>query len=77
MEGKKHIWLGLSLVAIGLLVYNIYGKEITTSGLRRADGTFFTHRVLGTAMVFLGIIVAFGGQIQKWILTNTNEVRWE
>jgi hypothetical protein len=70
MEGKKHIWLGLSLVVAGVITYNIYGKEITTSGLRRADGTFFTHRVLGTAMVFLGIIVAFGSNIQNWVLSN-------
>lgn len=52
-------------MVFGVILYNIYGKEITTKGLKRADGTYFTHRVIAVVLMFAGMMLSIRSLIFK------------
>ncbi len=54
---NKYVAIGLALVVIGTVTYNIYGKEITTKGFKRIDGTYFTNRIYGAIIGAIGILI--------------------
>ena len=56
---------GILLMVFGVILYNIYGKEITTKGLKRADGTYFTHRVIAVVLMFAGMMLSIRSLIFK------------
>jgi hypothetical protein len=61
---------GILLMVFGVVLYNIYGKEITTKGLKRADGTYFKHRVVAVILIFAGLMLSIRSLILKPDLTD-------
>lgn len=45
------------VIVVGIFLYHMYGKEIKTKGLKRSDGTYFQHRVIGSIIAFIGIVI--------------------